>query len=128
MNETTIGYLVYLAIGILLTVWVARTLSRNGQIFLLDAYPGNEPMAGSVSHLLSVGFYLLNVGFVSLALPIGTRPVDRVSTIEYVCTKIGMVLLVLGAMHFLNVFLFSRMRRRGLLRHAPPPVAPREYL
>ena len=34
------------------------------------------------------------------------------------------VLLVLGAMHFFNLFVFSRMRRRALLTFAPPPVLP----
>ena len=34
-------YLVYLAISISVTVWVARTLYKNGHIFLVDAFNGN---------------------------------------------------------------------------------------
>ena len=35
-----------------------------------------------------------------------------------------MVLLVLGAMHFFNLFIFSSMRRRSRLHIVPPPVTP----
>jgi hypothetical protein len=55
-------YLAYLLISVALTVWVARTLHRNGRIFLVDSFLGNEPLADSVNHLLVVGFYLINIG------------------------------------------------------------------
>jgi hypothetical protein len=35
---------------------------------------------------------------------------------------------VLGAMHFFNLYLFSRIRRNATLRRTPPPVAPDEML
>ena len=57
-------YLVYLTVSVALTMWVARTLHRNGRIFLVDAFHGNEGLADSVNHLLVVGFYLVNIGFV----------------------------------------------------------------
>src|ERR1051325_11061641 len=64
-------YLTYLALSVALTVWVAHTLHKNGRIFLVDVFHGNEPLADSVNHLLVVGFYLINLGFVSLALKLG---------------------------------------------------------
>ena len=69
-NDTTIvvSYLVYLLISVTLTVWVARTLHKRGAIFLVDAFHGNAELAASVNHLLVVGFYLINIGFVTLAL------------------------------------------------------------
>src|ERR1700729_4379553 len=63
-----ICYFSYLAISIALTVWVARTLHRNGRVFLVDAFHGNEELADSVNHLLVVGFYLINAGYIALAL------------------------------------------------------------
>ena len=107
-------YLAYLGISILVTVWVARTLHRNGRIFLVDSFRGNEQLADSVNHLLVVGFYLINVGYVSLALRFGRKPDDLAETIEYLSTKIGLVLLILGFMHFCNVRMISGMRRRAL--------------
>lgn len=128
MNYTVWSYLAYLAASVGLTVWVAQTLHKNGRIFLVDSFAGNEKLADSVNHLLVVGFYLINVGYVSLALKYGKKPTDVVEAIESFSTKIGIVLLVLGGMHFFNMYVFTRMRRRAMLRNEPPPVEPQEFL
>src|SRR5690348_11485337 len=108
-------YIIYLTLSILLTVWVAKTLHKNGRIFLVDAFAGNEALADSINHLLVVGFYLVNIGYVALALKENTAPEDLRGIFETVSGKVGVVLLVLGAMHFLNLAVFSKMRRRALL-------------
>jgi hypothetical protein len=115
-------YAAYLTISIALTIWVARTLHKNGRIFLVDTFLGNEKLADSVNHLLVVGFYLINIGYVTLALKENARPASASSSLEMLSSKVGLVLLVLGTMHFFNLYVFSRMRRRAILRHAPPPV------
>lgn len=124
----TIGistYLVYLAISVGLTIWVARTLHKNGRVFLVDVFHGNEALADSVNHLLVVGFYLINFGYVSMALKLGYVVANAEQAIEALSVKIGMVLIVLGGMHFFNLFIFSRMRRRSHHRGAThPPVGP----
>jgi hypothetical protein len=125
-NHTAViaTYLAYLAISLALTVWVARTLHKNGRVFLVDSFLGNADLADSVNHLLVVGFYLMNIGFVSLALRYGARATDTETALEVLSSKIGLVLMVLGTMHFLNLFVFARLRRRALNR-AIPPVLPR---
>jgi hypothetical protein len=122
------SYVTYLTLSIGITVLVARTLHRNGRVFLIDAFGGHTSLADSVNHLLVVGFYLINVGFVSLAMDSGAKPRDMRTSIEFLATRVGWVLVVLGVMHFFNLFVFSRFRRRGMLRHAPPPVSPSERL
>lgn len=122
------SHVAYLFVSIGLTVWVARTLSKNGRIFLVDSFLGHTELADSVNHLLVVGFYLINVGYVTLALKYGDRPADLPGAIEALSTKVGLVLLVLGGMHFFNLYVFSRMRRRGLVRAAKPPVAPEAFV
>ena len=124
MTPTVYTYIAYLAISVPLTVWVARTLHKNGRIFLVDSFLGNEPLADSINHLLVVGFYLVNIGFVSLALKYGDKPTDLQGVFEALSTKVGVVMLVLGAMHFFNLAVFSKMRRRALLHSAPPPIPP----
>jgi len=106
-------YLIYLAASLTATVYVGRTLYRHGRVFLIDAMRGNVLLADSVNRLLLVGFYLINLGYVTVALRYGTKPASAVEGIETFSTKIGVVLLVLGAMHFFNVFVLSRVRRRG---------------
>jgi phosphoglycerol transferase MdoB-like AlkP superfamily enzyme len=123
-SATVVTYLAYLVISLALTIWVARTLHKNGRIFLVDSFLGNEALADSVNHLLVVGFYLINIGFVSLALKYGDKAVDTQTSLEILSTKIGLVLVVLGVMHFFNLLVFSKMRRRASLHrpfHQPPP-------
>jgi TRAP-type C4-dicarboxylate transport system permease large subunit len=120
------SYLVYLAITLTVTIWVARTLHRNGRVFLLDAFHGDEALADSVNHLLVVGFYLVNVGYVSLVLKSDVIPHDLVEAIEIFSHKIGVVLLVLGVMHFINLKIFSAMRHRAQRIVPPPPVQSNE--
>ena len=118
------SYAVYLAISITATLWVARTLYRNGRVFLVDAFDGNAELAGSVNHLLVVGFYLINLGYVSWALTTNSNVAGLRGAIELVSTKIGTILMMLGAMHFFNIYVFNRLRRRSHARPAMPPIAP----
>jgi hypothetical protein len=108
-----ISYTVYLAITLAVTVWTARTLHASGRIFLVDAFHGNEALADSVIRLLVLGFYLINVCYVSLALETQANVDTARHAIELVSGKIGTVLLVLGCMHFFNLFLFNSIRRRN---------------
>ncbi|APU41809.1 hypothetical protein ACFCYM_12135 [Streptomyces sp. NPDC056254] len=128
MDLTVVTYVIYLLISIGLTVWVARTLSRNGRVFIGDVLQGNEKLADAVNQLLVVGFYLVNIGFVALYL----RSTDEITTaralFEALSVKLGVVLLVLGVMHLGNVWALNRMRRRGIAeRRQTPPVPPQGW-
>jgi hypothetical protein len=105
-----INYIVYLVASILITVWVGRSLNRNGRIFLVENFRGNEQLADSVNHLLLVGFYLINFGFISLALKYGDKPYTIEGGIEFLSTKIGLVIIILGAMHFFNMRALIKFR------------------
>ncbi|MEM7115709.1 MAG: hypothetical protein AAF614_24925 [Chloroflexota bacterium] len=113
MNLVAVTYLIYIVLSVSITVWVAQNLFRNGRLFLRDAFGGDDEMANAVNHLLLVGFYLVNIGFVAMYLRLGTKPVTTVEAIEYVSSKVGVVLLVLGGMHFFNMYNFSKIRSKG---------------
>lgn len=49
MNAMIITYTLYLILSLLLTVWVARTLHRNGRIFLVAAFRGNAALAAPLA-------------------------------------------------------------------------------
>lgn len=122
MNHTVITYSLYLILAVSMTVWVARTLHKSGRIFLVDCFHGNTELADSVNHLLVVGFYLINIGFVSLYLKTTEEIEAARGVFEALSGKMGVVLLMLGGMHFFNLYVFTRMRRRATLAHLPPPV------
>jgi hypothetical protein len=127
-----VSYLVYLTISLGVTVWVAKTLQKNGRVFLMDAFHDNAELADSVNSLLVVGFYLINVGYVTLAMRTASTLDGARQAIELICDKIGVVLLVLGIMHFFNLYLFNRLRKRGrdgerpvrTVRPERPPLPP----
>jgi hypothetical protein len=126
-GSTTIivAYSIYMLISISLTVWVAHTLHKRGAIFLVDAFNGNSELAASVNHLLVVGFYLINIGFVALELKSDAAIASPRAAIEMLADKLGYVLLTVGGMHFFNLFVFSRIRNYAQGRRGwHPPVAP----
>ena len=117
-------YLSYLVISVGLTIWVATVLSRNGLVFLEEVFADSR-LARAVNQLLVVGFYLLNLGFVTVAMRSDRGVADTAEAMERLSLKIGLVLLVLGALHFFNVFALGRYRRNRLRQQmAYPPVAP----
>ena len=106
-----LSYLLYLGISIAMTIWVARTLSKNGEVFLVMCFGQNEVLAKSTNHLLVVGFYLINIGFIALRLDGWDAQRAVVSMIPYVGSKVGLSALVLGAMHFFNMMMIARYGR-----------------
>lgn len=128
MDLTVVAYVAYLLISVALTIWVARTLSRNGRVFLADVLHGNEKLADAVNHLLVVGFYLVNFGFVALYLSQDDAVADARHLFEALSVKLGVVLLVLGVMHLGNVYVLNKIRRRGVMeREQTPPVPPQGW-
>jgi len=74
MDVVVWTYGVYLVVSVQLMVWVARTLFVNGRVFLVDVFRGDEALGDSVNRLLVVGFYLINLGYISLTLRVGYNP------------------------------------------------------
>jgi NAD/NADP transhydrogenase beta subunit len=110
MVET--AYALYLLISVAITIWVARTLSRNGEVFLVQCFGHNREIAQSTNHLLVVGFYLVNIGFITLTLSLGVEPTTIPETIRFLSSKVGLAIVVLGAMHFFNMSAIARFGRK----------------
>lgn len=110
MIETV--YLLYLAITLAITIWVAHTLSKNGIVFLEQCFGQNETLARSTNHLLVVGFYLVNIGFITLTLSLGSEPHTLPEAMRFLSAKVGLAVLVLGAMHFFNMGAIAQFGRK----------------
>jgi len=107
-------------VAVPLTMYVARSLYRNGRVFLVECFKGNEELADSVNRLLLVGFYLVNLGFVSLYLRTDVDVVGLRGVLELLSQKIGVVMLILGGMHFFNLFLFTKIGKKPVTKMADP--------
>ncbi len=107
--STELSYAIYLFVSITLTVWVARTLSKSGEVFLIKCFGQDESLAKSTNHLLVVGFYLVNIGFITLRLE--GWDVTAGAIVPYLGGKIGITALILGAMHFFNMMMIAKFGR-----------------
>lgn len=114
MNYIIITYSCYLIITICVTVWVARTLFKNGKVFLIDIFHGNQELADSVNNLLLVGFYLINLGYAVYTLQVTSSIVNVQQVIEELSIKIGLIILILGGMHFFNLYIFFNLRKKAI--------------
>lgn len=107
-----LAYVAYLIVSIGLTVWVAQTLSKNGLVFLVECFGHDRTLAESTNHLLVVGFYLVNLGWILLTLRFGASPEDAADVIRFLSTKIGIVVVALGLMHFFNMNAIAKFGRK----------------
>jgi hypothetical protein len=119
-------WLVYGLTAVGLTFLLARMLYRHGTVFLQALFSGNAELARAVNGLLVVGFYMLSLGYSALLL--GFADLAKVHTgadaVVLLVNRLGLLLVSLGIIHFLNMWLFYRLGTRGGLRlSAPPPVA-----
>ena len=120
MDYRLIDYAIYIVTSVVLTIWVGDTLHRNGRPFLVSVFK-EEGLADSVNHLLVVGFYLVNFGAAAILINTGGAPGNVPDMLKQTVTRIGVVLLVLGFMHFNNVLILRSIRRRD---RKPAPLPP----
>lgn len=113
MNYMIVTYLAYLTITITLTIWAARSLFKNGDVFLIDIFHGNRELATSVNNLLLVGFYLINVGYAVYTLRLDHHVINFQELMESLSIKVGLIILILGVMHFFNLYIFFKLRNRA---------------
>jgi len=111
-------YILYLLISVVLTIVTATILARSGRIFLTHMLGGDEALGGAISRLFAVGFYLLNLGFVILAMRDTGSVHSTQQAVQVLATKLGEAVLVIGALHLINVFALTRVGRRA----GRPPV------
>jgi hypothetical protein len=113
MNYVVLTYSIYLPVTILLTIWVANTLLRNGRAFLFDIFHKEKTLSDSVSNLLNVGVYLISLGFAFLALRLSySDEVQSIqSVIEVLSSKLGGFIILLGLILFTNLLLLLAIRK-----------------
>jgi len=119
MELQLIDYTVYILASVFLTVWVGDTLRRNGRPFLVSVFK-EDGLADSVNRLLVIGFYLVNFGAAAILINTGGIPGSVADMLKQTVTRVGVVLLVLGFMHFNNLLVLHVIRRPLRQKPAPP--------
>lgn len=122
MTHALTTYVVYLVTTLSLTIWVGKTLFKNGKVFLDEIFYGNPLLATSVNNLLLVGFYLVNIGYAVYTLKVTYTIESYREVVEILSVKVGFIILLLGAMHFFNLFILFRLRSKAnnkMANHMP---------
>lgn len=113
MNYLIITYSIYLLLSICLALWVGRILFRHGRIFLIGIFHGSHDLADAVNKLLLAGFYLVNIGYAVFNLKTSQEITDATGLIELLSIKVGTIILILGGMHFFNLFILFNLRNKA---------------
>jgi len=116
-------YLVYAAVAVGLTIWLARTLFRSGAVFLQDVFSDRPGLAEAINRLLVTGFYMLNLGY-ALYIIRTESSLDAFGAVRTLVNRLALLLVTLAVIHFVNVLVFWKLRARGEERRLPPPIAP----
>ena len=120
-GNVVVVYALYVAVAVGLTIWLARTLFRNGTVFLEDVFSEQPGLAEAVNHLLVVGFYMLSLGY-ALYILHASRGMDSLEAAQFLVNRLAVLLVSLAAIHFVNVFVFWRVRTHRERRDMPTPV------
>ena len=120
-------YTAYLLTTVGLVLWLARTLHRNGAVFLRDVFEDRPDLADAVNHLLVTGFAMVNLGY-GFFLVDGDEATDAAGAFHVLARKLGILLLSLATVHFVNLYVFHRMADRRRQATLVPPVAPQRWI
>ena len=113
MDYLVITYAIYVALTILLTIWVGRTLFNYGRVFLLEIFDNDEILTDGINRLLLIGFYLINFGYVLRNLIVNRSITNIAECIEMLSIKIGLIVIILGVMHFFNILMLFIFRSKA---------------
>jgi amino acid transporter len=107
MSDTA-EYITLLVISIVITIAVGQVLMMSGQPFLQEVFQ-DEKVTSSVNRLLSVLFYLITIGVLTI---ISVWSIDVGSQLQNMVVKLGIVLIVLGIAYGISMLVLMRVRER----------------
>src|SRR4051794_16055840 len=113
-------YVAYAVTAVALTAWLARTLFRNGAVFLHDVFGDRPQLADAVNRLLVTGFYMFNLGYGLWVLK-ASAGLDAFEAVQLFVRRIALLLLVLSGVHLLNGVVVWVIRPHPGRRTLPPP-------
>ncbi|OJJ20959.1 hypothetical protein BKI52_10290 [marine bacterium AO1-C] len=112
------AYFIYLPLMLVLTYFVADTLFKNGQVFMMDIFRGRLEIALATNRLFKVGFYLLSLGVGLFILKINPNTLyNTQNVVEVLSYKTGGFSIYLGAMLFFNLYLLFRGKKKTRQNH-----------
>lgn len=108
---TVLAYISYLIISVFITVKVGRLCHQHGYLHLLNVLQHDTQTAHVTNNILLVAYYLVNIGYVVLALsqwPPINNPIQLIETTAWFS---GVIISFLGLMHYVNIWTVALIAR-----------------
>jgi hypothetical protein len=113
MNTYTLtGYALYLPVSFYITIFVGRSLYRSGASFLLQSFNENQQLASICNTFLLTGYYLLNLGYVTMSVALWDHPSNFPELVHELSWRLGVICCGLAVIHYFNLFFLSRFHRQ----------------
>lgn len=97
-----LAYILYLSISSFITFYVGWRCYVHGIIWLKAIFD-DEQISSSVNRMLLLGYYLVNIGYISWSVSTWQRIYDPIGMIHALSFKVGGITLILGLLHYLNI-------------------------
>lgn len=108
INLNILSYALFLTITISMIIRVGKICYINGNVFVLALIPEHKELCLKINQLLLLGYYLLNIGYCAMALLFWDTILTFPQLIEILIFKIGIIVLIIAIMHYINIILISK--------------------
>lgn len=112
MEITDIHRLLYILLSAYITLVVGQTLFRSGAVFLKDVFSGNSGMAVLLNRFLLTGYYLINLGYVTLVMANLPTTDSYFELMNKLSAELGFLMCALALIHYFNIWWISHFHRK----------------
>jgi uncharacterized membrane protein len=111
MTNNLIAYVIYTVVTYWITVHVGRSIHRHG-IYYIQVVVPDDTLAQGINNLLLLGYYLVNIGYITLQIWHWDTVRNLREVVESVSDKTGRIVLLLAFLHVINMVVIARIGKR----------------
>jgi hypothetical protein len=106
------SYLLYLLCSLCLIYFIGNHLHKHGKLWLEFLFV-EKTLANKINDVLLLLYRIVNAGFIIYTLLMYKAPSNLKESIEFLTTRLGIVIVALAYLHFQNIvvlFIFSKRK------------------
>lgn len=106
-----LSYLIFLVISFYITIDVGRRCFNAGKVYL-EYLIKDKDFCLTVNKILLKSYYLVNLGYIAINLSFWNKISTAEELINTVSSRIGIIVLILCALHFINITMLYVLRKK----------------
>ncbi len=114
MNYNILSYLIYGCITVFIIYYVGKLFHRNGRLFILRLFRGNESLTDTTNNILLMAYYLFNIGYSVVQFSFWEMVSGIDTVISSISMKTGILVLILAVTHYFNILLIYFLSNRNI--------------